>query len=92
MKTLSLLLPVLIIVHGLFAPAISQTLPFRSYTMADGLPSNVVLTLLQDSRGFLRIGIDEGFESFVSENDGGASAKHRNPFFVENATNLFHRS
>lgn len=51
---------VLILCPSLFA----QILPFRNYTMTDGLPSNVVLALYQDSHGFLWIGTDEGLSIY----------------------------
>jgi ligand-binding sensor domain-containing protein len=38
--------------------------PFHTYNRADGLPSNVVTTLHQDSQGMLWIGTDEGICSF----------------------------
>src|SRR5258707_12369435 len=46
----------------LFGPreAISQVLPFHNYTTRDGLPSNHITSLCQDSEGFIWIGTDEG--------------------------------
>lgn len=38
----------------------SQVLPFHTYTTREGLPSNHVTALCQDSKGFLWIGTDEG--------------------------------
>jgi signal transduction histidine kinase/ligand-binding sensor domain-containing protein len=49
------------------SPAISQMLPFHNYTIRDGLPSNHVTALCQDSRGFLWIGTDEGLSVYDGE-------------------------
>ncbi len=46
----------------------AQVLPFRHYTTMDGLPSNHITALCQDSRGFLSIGTDEGLSVY----DGSA--------------------
>lgn len=43
---------------------LAQTFPLQSYTTRDGLPSNNVTALLQDSRGFLWIGTDNGLSVF----------------------------
>lgn len=47
---------------------LSQTLPFQSYTTKDGLPSNNITALFQDSRGFLWIGTNNGLSVY----DGAA--------------------
>src|SRR5215471_18255496 len=48
-----------------FAPWLaSEELPFKSYTTADGLPSNRVFRVIQDSRGFLWMGTVEGLSRF----------------------------
>jgi ligand-binding sensor domain-containing protein/anti-sigma regulatory factor (Ser/Thr protein kinase) len=41
-----------------------QTLPFQSYTTRDGLPSNHITSLCQDSRGYLWIGTDNGLSMY----------------------------
>ncbi len=38
----------------------AQKLPFQSYVVRNGLPSNHITSLFQDSRGFLWIGTDNG--------------------------------
>lgn len=45
------------------APA-AQVLPFRTYTINDGLPSNDVEAICQDSRGFMWFGTTEGVSVF----------------------------
>ncbi|HEX9655503.1 MAG TPA: two-component regulator propeller domain-containing protein [Bacteroidota bacterium] len=61
----TIVVSILVSVSVVFPSALhAQTLPFRTYTMADGLPSNIVLALCQDSRGFLWIGTDEGVSVF----------------------------
>jgi len=55
------------IVVGLLASAVAveaQVLPFRIYTHKDGLPSDQITAVLQDSRGFLWIGTSEGVSRF----------------------------
>ncbi len=50
---------------SLFSEAVlCQTLPFQSYTTRDGLPSNHVTALCQDSRGYLWIGTDNGLSVY----------------------------
>jgi ligand-binding sensor domain-containing protein/signal transduction histidine kinase len=54
----------------------TQILPFEYYTMNDGLVSNYVTALLQDTRGYLWIGTNEGlcvydgsqFKSYTARN------------------------
>ncbi|MBI3193134.1 MAG: hypothetical protein HYZ34_01555, partial [Ignavibacteriae bacterium] len=48
----------------LFQTGTAQVLPFRQYTIKDGLIDNSVLTLYQDSKGFLWIGTSEGISIF----------------------------
>lgn len=50
----------------------SQVAPFRSYTIGDGLLSNQVLALFQDSRGFLWIGTNNGLNVY----DGATFTKY----------------
>ena len=45
-------------------PVFCQTLPFHRYTTGDGLPSNHITTLFQDSRGYLWIGTDNGLSRY----------------------------
>ena len=42
----------------------AEQLPVRPYTMADGLPSNIVNRIVRDSRGFLWFGTGEGLSRF----------------------------
>ena len=42
----------------------SEELPFKSYTTADGLASNRVYRIIQDSRGFLWLGTSGGLSRF----------------------------
>jgi ligand-binding sensor domain-containing protein len=42
----------------------AEQLPVRPYTIADGLPSNVVNRIVRDSRGFLWFGTGEGLSRF----------------------------
>ena len=42
----------------------AQILPFHSYTTRDGLPSNTITALYQDSRGFLWIGTNNGLSIY----------------------------
>lgn len=42
----------------------AQVLPIRTYTVEDGLISNRIRSLFQDSHGFLWIGTSEGFSIF----------------------------
>lgn len=45
----------------LFAwPALSQTYYFKNYEISDGLPSNCVICLIQDGRGFMWVGTKDG--------------------------------
>lgn len=45
-------------------PSLCQVLPFQQYTTKEGLPSNHVTALYQDSRGFLWIGTDNGLSVY----------------------------
>ena len=45
-------------------PAAAQHLPITQYTVADGLAHNVVDVILQDSRGYLWFGTNEGLNRF----------------------------
>ncbi|MBI5214351.1 MAG: hypothetical protein HY960_01215 [Ignavibacteriae bacterium] len=47
-----------------FQTGTAQVYPFRQYTIKDGLIDNSVLTLCQDSKGFLWIGTSEGISIF----------------------------
>ncbi len=56
-------LPLTFLLCGtLRAPA--QILPFHAYTTQDGLISNSVTAVLQDSRGYIWIGTDEGLSIY----------------------------
>ena len=41
-------------------PAFSQTYYFKNYDISDGLPSNCIICLIQDERGFTWIGTKDG--------------------------------
>ncbi|HEX2617680.1 MAG TPA: two-component regulator propeller domain-containing protein [Flavobacteriales bacterium] len=43
---------------------LAQGAPFRAYTVADGVPSNTVYSVLQDRDGFLWFGTDAGVARF----------------------------
>ncbi len=45
-------------------PAHLQVLPFDNYTIKEGLPSNWITTIYQDSRGYLWIGADGGLSVY----------------------------
>ena len=42
----------------------SQTYPFRTYSIQDGLPQQTVFSILQDQKGYLWIGTAEGLSKF----------------------------
>lgn len=58
---LLVLTALVLIVHS---NGLSQILPVHTYTSADGLLSNRILTAIQDSRGYLWIGTPEGVSVF----------------------------
>lgn len=41
-------------------PAFSQTYYFKNFDISDGLPSNCIISLIQDERGFMWIGTKDG--------------------------------
>jgi ligand-binding sensor domain-containing protein/signal transduction histidine kinase len=45
-------------------PALAHRLPLRVYTVADGLARDSVRCIVEDSRGFLWLGTDEGLSRF----------------------------
>src|SRR5512139_771165 len=45
-------------------PALAHRLPLRVYTVADGLARDSVRCIVEDSRGFLWFGTDEGLSRF----------------------------
>ncbi len=61
------------LVFSLLSPVFSQVLPFHYYTIKDGLLSNGVNDLCQDSRGFLWLATAEG----VSVYDGNAFTNYQ---------------
>ncbi|MCP4154065.1 MAG: hypothetical protein GY757_40440 [bacterium] len=76
-KTIYLFLTLLF----LYKAALSQTLPFRNYTDKDGLPESFVMSLCQDSKGFLWLGSRLGLSRFdgkefknFSKESGGTAA------------------
>jgi ligand-binding sensor domain-containing protein/signal transduction histidine kinase len=46
------------------ATLLSQILPFRNYAEKNGLPSPIVCYIIQDSRGYLWMGTDNGLSRF----------------------------
>ncbi len=50
----------------LLSPALVQAerLPLKPYTVADGLPNNVITKIVRDSRGFLWFCTAEGLSRF----------------------------
>jgi signal transduction histidine kinase/ligand-binding sensor domain-containing protein len=48
----------------LFLRADAQELPFQTYTTRDGLPSNQINAIYQDSRGYLWVGTNNGLSVF----------------------------
>lgn len=48
----------------LLQTAFAQRLPVQSFTTRDGLASNMVTAIVQDSKGYLWIGTDEGISVF----------------------------
>src|SRR5512145_2289431 len=54
----------LLILLGLFASGYAQILPFEHYSIKDGLHSNWITSIYQDSRGYLWIGGDGGMSVY----------------------------
>jgi ligand-binding sensor domain-containing protein len=54
----------LLFLFFLSRPACLQVLPFDKYTIKEGLPSNWIATIFQDSRGYLWIGGDGGLSVY----------------------------
>lgn len=48
----------------MFAPAVAQELAFFNITQQDGLPSNTVYDVMQDSRGFLWVATENGLARY----------------------------
>ncbi len=65
------------ILSAIFIPGVAaaQQVPFRSYTVSDGLVDECVRTVFQDSRGFLWFGTDGG----VSRYDGATFLSWKSP-------------
>ncbi len=60
-----------LLVIFLVLPALAaapRTFNFRHYTVDNGLSSNIVRSILQDSRGFIWIGTEEGLNCFDGQN------------------------
>ena len=66
-RILSFVNLVLLVLWGNNEPVWSQVFPFHHYTVDQGLVSNGVNSLLQDSRGYLWIGTGEGISLFDGE-------------------------
>ncbi|NUM69046.1 hypothetical protein HUU39_27905, partial [candidate division KSB1 bacterium] len=54
----------LFLLFVLAAESAAQVLPFEHYTTKDGLPSNWITAMEQDSGGYLWIGSNEGLAVF----------------------------
>src|SRR5713226_2579014 len=57
----------IVLLAGLFVSVPQKTgqrLPLKSYTVADGLPNNVINKIVRDSRGFLWFCTSEGLSRF----------------------------
>ncbi len=68
MKRIGSFAALLIVLAMCFAQSLlSQSPPFHNYTTTDGLPSNHITALCQDSKGFLWIGTDEGLSVYDGE-------------------------
>nr|MBP9212566.1 hypothetical protein [Bacteroidota bacterium] len=57
-------IPLLIVWLTLVQYAGAQKLPVQSFTTREGLASNLVTDIYQDSKGYLWIGTDEGISLF----------------------------
>ncbi|MEX0769558.1 MAG: two-component regulator propeller domain-containing protein [Balneolaceae bacterium] len=55
---------ILLLTFGLFREGESQTLPFRSYSIEQGLSESVARELLQDQNGYIWIGTGYGLNRF----------------------------
>lgn len=69
MRKIFLLL--LLLIPGFYTETYSQTYPFRTYSIENGLSESVVNTVLQDSDGYIWLGTGYGlnrFDGFVFEN------------------------
>lgn len=65
MRNFSLLYSlVCLLIAGWQQPLFSQVLPFDFYTIEDGLPSNWINCIYQDSRGYMWIATEEGVAVF----------------------------
>jgi signal transduction histidine kinase/streptogramin lyase len=53
-----------LLLAGVTQPSFSQVLPFDFYTIEDGLPSNWINCIYQDSRGYMWIATEEGVAIF----------------------------
>lgn len=53
---------------GIQIIGVSQTYNFNSYTEENGLPSNTINSIVQDSKGYLWIGTDKGLSRFDGNN------------------------
>lgn len=57
-------LPIILVLLFLTTQLLGQRLRYRQYTIKDGLPHNVCYKLLQDSKGFIWTGTDDGLAMF----------------------------
>ena len=66
MKKLVLLIACITV--GLFSTVYSQTYPFRTYSIQDGLSESVVNDILQDSEGYMWFATGYGLNRFDGVN------------------------
>jgi len=64
MRIRHILLAIVTVLVGAQPRLLGQVLPFHTYTTKDGLLSNRILTMMQDSRGYLWIGTADGISVF----------------------------
>lgn len=63
-KTFSSLLIIFLIILSQTTPIFSQSYTYNSYTTKDGLPSNIITALLQDKKGYIWIGTNNGLAKY----------------------------
>src|SRR6056297_2974008 len=64
MKINILLACIIVIVAGIFNITAAQTMPFRSYSIENGLSESVIHSMIQDEMGFIWLGTGFGLNRF----------------------------
>src|SRR6056297_34827 len=64
MKINILLACFIVVVAGIFNITVAQTMPFRSYSIENGLSESVVHSMIQDEKGFIWLGTGFGLNRF----------------------------